>query len=287
VQWIIVHNGREFASFTLDALRNLVASGNLKRAHQIRPENSRCFINVYQYGRPSYPIMKTEIKPAQYGSPSYPVVKTGFKPAQYGSSRPSDGYAAGVRRLATSRYGLGLLIIVGCLFAYRHYHDKRSVPSATPTTGAEDHTVHAANLQQRVEHWRARREALATLLQGFEDDRTRLLEVLKQLGVSSADDIPANPRAKVLAEELREVLRQKETCQKQVSQYDLAILKAESCLRSVERQRVALEVGVSDKELNDLVRSVIVLEEKLSAKGPVPLELDDALSKQFEKRKPR
>jgi hypothetical protein len=207
---------------------------------------------------------------------------TTLQPAPPGSFRPSDGYGAGVRRLAFSRYGLVAVILLGCLFAYRHY--QKPVSSNAPISKVEDRTP---DLQERLAQWKGSRERLAALLSGLERDRTRLLEGLKNLGVSSAEGIPANPRAKVLAEELRAVLRQKETYQRQVNQYDLAILKAESCLRTVERQRAAREAGVSDKELDDLVRSVLALDEKLAAKGQVPLELDDTVNKQFEKRKPR
>lgn len=205
-------------------------------------------------------------------------METGFQPAPPGSFRPSDGYGAGIRRLAFSRYGLVAALLLGCLFAYCHY--QKPVSTDTPISKAEDRTP---DLQDRLGQWKARREKLAALLSGLERDRTRLLKGLKNLGVSSAEGIPANPRAKVLAEELREVLRQQETYQRQVDQYDLAILKAESCLRSVERRRAVREGGVSDKELDELVRSVLVLDGKLSAKTAVPLELDDDLNKQFEK----
>ncbi len=236
----------------------------------------RRVIEHVHYHHHRRPPVAASVKPHENETP----VATSFQPAPPGSFRPSDGYCAGVRRLAFSRYGLVAVILLGCLFAYRHY--QKPVSTEAQTSKVEDRTP---DLQDRLGQWKVCREKLAALLSGLERDRTRLLDGLRSLGVSSAEDIPANPRAKVLAEELREVLRQKETYQRQVDQYDLAILKAESCLRSVERQRAAQQAGVGDRELDDLVRSVLVLDEKLAAKGQVPLELDDALGKQFKKNR--
>src|SRR5579885_709268 len=282
MRWYVVHRGREFGPFTPDKLRDLVASLKLRADQTVRPEDSQHSYKAWQ--------LKGLFPKATFADGQFPVdMETGFQPAPLGSFRPADGYLAGCRRLAASRYGVGLaaIIVLGCLFAYRHHHEREPASSDIPTGKADDHAYHATDLQERVGQWKARREKLVAVLSGLERDRVRLVERLKNFGVVSPDDIPANPRAKVLAKELREVLRQKGTYQRQLNQYELAILKAESCLRAVERQRAASEAGVGDKELDDLVRSVLVLDEKLAARGHVPLELDDDLSKQFEKRKAR
>ena len=50
---------------------------------------------------------------------------------------------------------------------------------------------------------------------------------------------------------------------KKYQDYDLAILKSESRVRSIARQLAAREAGVSDTELEELTRSMVTLDESL------------------------
>ena len=79
------------------------------------------------------------------------------------------------------------------------------------------------------------------------------------------------------------MLRQLALYQKKQDDYDLAVFKSESQLRTIERRMLAKEAGVSDTELADLTRNMLSLEESLSTedKTAVPLALDDMLAKEL------
>jgi hypothetical protein len=87
----------------------------------------------------------------------------------------------------------------------------------------------------------------------------------------------------LLLAELRDVLRQQSLVRGKHDQYDLAILKAEAQLRSIERRVAAEGVGINDAELSQLARLVIDLDESVAAEAEVdvPVELDKVLAEQL------
>jgi hypothetical protein len=277
VKWIIaLPDGRQYGPFTSHDLRNLAASGQLKPDHQVCAENGNSWYLAHK--------LKGLFPNVRYGSDEMLVdMETGFQPATHGSLRPSDGCAAGVRRLAFSRFGLVLIFGFGCWLAYRHY--SRPVANSISSGHAETHLVAAIpapELPTRMEKWKERRAQLGTLLASLERDRIQILERLKSLGVTSVEQIAANSRAKVYAEELRDVLKQKESLQKQLDQYELAILKAEFRQRSTER-RLSTQ-AINDKDLDELAHDAIILDARGASerRTHVPLELDGALIKELE-----
>ena len=57
---------------------------------------------------------------------------------------------------------------------------------------------------------------------------------------------------------------------KKFQDYDLAIFKSESRVRTIARQLSAKEAGVSDTELEELTRSMVTLDESLPPRKNLP-----------------
>jgi len=140
-----------------------------------------------------------------------------------------------------------------------------------------------ADMKQRVQRWKASKEKLSVLITSLQKDREELLGQLDKIGIKSVGAAATNPRGKVLLEEFRDVLRQLALYQKKLDDYDLAVFKSESQLRTIERRIVAKEAGVSEVELAEMTRNMLSLEESLSSedKTAVPLSLDDVLVKEL------
>ena len=151
-----------------------------------------------------------------------------------------------------------------------------------PDTLSSSH-VTVEDMKEHVQRWKTSKEKLSVLISGLQKDREELLGRLDEIGVKSVGDAATNPRAKLLLEEFRDMLRQLALYQKKLNDYDLAVFKSESQLRTIERRMSAKEAGVSDAELADLTKNMLSLEESLSSedKTAVPLALDDMLAKEL------
>lgn len=160
------------------------------------------------------------------------------------------------------------------------------MPSTTPNRpGHPPATTQSqiAGLEGRIERWKTNKSKFGDLFARLRKDRQGLLTRLNELGVRSAGDGSSDPRAKVLLEELRDVLRQLATCEKKQEDYDLAVFTSESRLRTIERRLSAKEAGINDADLGDLARSMLNLEESLASEEQptVPVALDDLLAKEL------
>ena len=82
---------------------------------------------------------------------------------------------------------------------------------------------------------------------------------------------------------MNDILRDTAVYEKKYKDYDLAILKSESQLRSIARRLAAQDAGMSDAELQELTRSMIILDESLSADKDLNLGFDakDAVQKEM------
>lgn len=165
-----------------------------------------------------------------------------------------------------------------------------SAAQATPATISPTLTdsvvmphAETAELDKRIAGWKKSKSKLGVLLTTLEEDRLTLLRQLHQKGVRSPSDGSSDPRAKVYLDELREVLKQQVLLQRKHDEFDLAILKSESRLRTIERRLAASDAGVNDPELKELTRSIIVLDESLATESEteVPRELDTLLEQQL------
>lgn len=140
-----------------------------------------------------------------------------------------------------------------------------------------------AELGERITGWKDSKSKLGMLLAKLDEDRLDLLRQLEQRGVKSVGEASADPRAKVLIQELRDVLMQQAILQKKHDDYELAVLKSESRLRTIERRLAASDAGVNEHELKELTRSMITLDESLTTENQteIPIELDTLIEQQL------
>jgi hypothetical protein len=139
--------------------------------------------------------------------------------------------------------------------------------------------IQVADLQSKITKWQSNRDKLKKLLEQMQMDKTDILEKLVELGVKSESDLANNPKGQVLHGELKDIVKQIALYDKKLQDYDLAILKSESRVRSIARQLSAREAGVSDTELEELTRSMVTLDESLSSEKEYafPIDLKDTL----------
>ena len=156
-------------------------------------------------------------------------------------------------------------------------------PPAEQKTGATQAEMQVSELQGKITKWQSNRDKLKTLLEQLQTDKAGILEKLVDLGVKSESDLANNPKGQVLHSELKDIVKQIALYDKKYQDYDLAILKSESRVRSVARQLAAREAGVSDTELEELTRSMVTLEESLSSEkeAAVPIDLKDTLKEEL------
>ncbi len=128
-------------------------------------------------------------------------------------------------------------------------------------TVAQKPEAQITELRAKITKWQANQDKLKTLLEQMRKDKIGILEKLVQLGVRSEDDLIGNPKGQVLYGELQDIVRQIALYDKKYQDYDLAIFKIESRLRTITRQLSAREAGVSQADLEDLTRSMVTLDE--------------------------
>ena len=156
-----------------------------------------------------------------------------------------------------------------------------SAPAAPDTPSGPPAAGQIGELRANITRWTEQRGKLARLIGDLEHDRDDLLAKLDRMGVRTPGAASDDPKAKVLLDELREVLAHLTQTGKKQAEYDLAILKSESRLRSVERQVAGQDAGMTDQEVRDLLRAVVALDDALARDGEtaVPAELDETLAK--------
>ena len=149
--------------------------------------------------------------------------------------------------------------------------------------------VQLNELKDRLDHWQRNRAKLQTLISELKRDKANALEQLDRLGVVTDEDIANNPRAKIHANELKDILRQLPVYEKRCKEYDLAILQHESKLRAIERRLSAEAAGLSDAELDELARAMSAADQSFAIEmGMIPPALgeqwQDALARHREEK---
>jgi uncharacterized protein (DUF3084 family) len=120
-------------------------------------------------------------------------------------------------------------------------------------------------LQDKIAKWQTSRDKLEELLEQLKRDKASVLEKLEQLGISS-DDFASNPKAQILSDELKEILRQTAICEERHEDYDLAVLKSETRVRTLAR-RLEADAGVGNSDIAELAQSIKDLDESLAEEG--------------------
>jgi hypothetical protein len=129
-------------------------------------------------------------------------------------------------------------------------------------------------LRNQLAMWQQNQRKLRDLIASLNADRTQLLGRLDALTANDASQQNSS-EFKVLANELRGVLRQIDAFGRKLNEYDLAILKTESLLRQIERQLAAADAGASEQDLSELAATVAAFEESLNKDAPVEESTDN------------
>ena len=213
------------------------------------------------------PLEDFEPSPAIVRSPGRPVRRL-FSPSRWRRLKPWH-WAVGV--------GSALLLCMGVLALLPSGKEAQTTKVAAQTESP------VADLESKIAKWQANRDKLKSLLEQLRKDKAIVLEKLDQSGVGSEGDPGKNPKGEVLRNELNDILRDTAVYEKKYKDYDLAILKSESQLRSIARRLAAQDAGMSDAELQELTRSMIILDESLSADKDLNLTFDakDAVQKEM------
>ena len=154
------------------------------------------------------------------------------------------------------------ILLAGCSTSAPPTAQNDEPSAASPTSAL------VADLRSKVTKWQHNRDKLTQLLAQLETDRQRILQQLDALHSAEHAGEP-NPRIAILGGELQDIVHQSAASARKSQEYELAILKSESKLRSVERQLAAEDAGVSDTELTDCNRTMLAMDESLSADAAI------------------
>ena len=165
----------------------------------------------------------------------------------------------------------GLVLLAITAWGLSRSGGKSEYAAKTPIPKAESQI---AELQGKIKNWRASRDKLKVLLEQLKKDKATILQQLTELGISSQDDLGKNPKAQVLSQEAQDIVRQIAVDEKKFQEFDLAVLKCESQVRTISRQISAKEAGVSDLGFDELTRNMIALDESLAKEKDFTLPAD-------------
>jgi chromosome segregation ATPase len=146
---------------------------------------------------------------------------------------------------------------------------------------ASDPTQQLTNLSGKIEQWKVKRDKLAKILSTLEVDKNKTAASLRKLGANAEDIKSSDPKAATLLVELQDILRQIVNFDKKRIEYDLAIFKSESRLRTLERRLAALDLVGTDEELSALFSSIAEIDQELDAESAneIPVEFDELITK--------
>jgi len=119
-------------------------------------------------------------------------------------------------------------------------------------------------VQASIEQWKAKKADLEQTQYSLLADVRSLVQNLHGMGVRSKADLREHPRGLELVEELKEVVSQAKSVKDEIERVELAITRAESRLRRLDRRKLVSEEGViAEQELEDFSLLQHELEEEL------------------------
>ena len=266
MRWYIISEDKEHGPFDIDQLRKLFANGRIKQTYFAREEGSQDRTAVDHIKA----LLSTteEVVLTQTSQPA--------NPANLPVKSP-DGNRAHIRRMIFGFGALLLLIVPICFGISGWFSNEQS----GETIRSETVNQQLANLSQKIDDWKSNKLKVRGILSSLNQDKNSLVYKLQQMGASPNDEKSSDPKGAVLLHELKDVLKQSVAFEKKSTDYELAIFKSESRVRTLERRLAAQEVAGTDQELTELVRSMIELNETLDSESndDVPIELDDLIKR--------
>jgi|688.fasta_scaffold84377_3 hypothetical protein len=298
--WFIWRKGWEEGPITSADLRSRVNAGVLKPTDRVRREHMTDYVEAKLikglFVKPASSRNQVSQEMTNSSSTSSPPTNTttvlSSDPAQSTSNQATSNTNSSDDGCSTGC--VSLLIIGGLLYfglncfgislnPFQSRRPTRAVPS-TPVTGGnvvqqDESRQQLADLNTKIEEWKTKREKLSGLLSNLSRDKSSLVTQLKQLGAGPTNQKSDDPKVSILLLELREVLKQLTVFERKHNDYDLAIFKSESRVRTFERRISAEEVADNDEELTGLIRSMAELDQTLDSENQaeVPIELDSLI----------
>lgn len=264
------HNDFDEGPLSASELKARAASGKLRPSDRIRREDTNNYVaassvrGLFNEVAPSSPPNKTSTN--QTKIPLFPVA----------SKNKID--LTWIQKAVFATLGV-FFLTSGCIALRWLISSPSKVGKSSQIDSSKVNDIGAqlVELNQKIGDWKSKREKMESLLRNLEQDKYNLVSQLRQLGASPTDQKSSDPKGAVLLSELRDVLKQSIAFDKKHKDYDLAIFKSESRVRTFERRIAAKEVAGTDEELTALVRSMTELDESLDAesKDEIPIELDD------------
>lgn len=144
--------------------------------------------------------------------------------------------------------------------AWEHLNARRPQPVVNAVI-PDDRVVERINDQ--MEHWREKRAALTSLLLQLEHQKRDVTTQFDEWKHKAEQDPLLSPKAGILFGELREIKEQLQTCRQHREEYDLAIIRAESYLRSLKRRQQLSESGLEEKDAMEFDRQELRQMEEL------------------------
>jgi hypothetical protein len=208
------------------------------------------------------------------------------------SKRNSKGTVWWNREIPTALGGI--LVVTMFYIGYRSIYGSIAIlPKSYPTSMAagsggsfpEPKSSNAiqqlSDLRSKIEQWKDKKEKLQQHLRTLESDKVSTATSLKALGANPTDLKSSDPKAVILLVELRDILRQIVTFDKKKNEFDIAIFKSESKLRTTERRIAAQDLAGTDEELSALISSIVAMDQELDSEtaNEIPIEFDELISK--------
>ena len=274
--WYILRKGTEEGPLSASELRSMVAAGKLQRSDKIRRDDTQDF------------VVASSVKGLFSDTPHSPPSIAIEKKLNSNQRLPNTSTSKIQLSIAEKSVSVGLGILFGIVLLTFSYFAFRWV--GFPTAEAEggdkgdskpvnDIGDQLVELNEKIGDWKSKREKLMSLLRDLERDKSSLVAQLRQLGASPTDQKSNDPKGAILLGELRDVLKQSLVFDKKQKDFDFAIFKSESRVRTLERRIAAKDVVGTDEELVVLIRSMMELDESLDSesKDEIPIELDDLI----------
>jgi hypothetical protein len=277
--WYIKRDGYQDGPIGSAELKVRASSGQIKRTDMVRREDLHDFLAAGSI-KGLFPPPTDETMPTT-DQPPLPNRATPqqTRPLRVHPSEPIEPTAARKVSIVNIFAGFILIAILAVCIAlgWQAIQLPASNLAAPSTRQEEDVAEQLEQLNTRIEEWKSKRSKLSGLVSNLDQDKKNLVRDLHLLGASPTDQKSSNPKASVLLAELRDVLKQSVVFDKKHKEYDLAIFKSESRVRTFERRIAAKEVAGSDEELTALIRSMAELDQELDSesKDEIPIELDD------------
>jgi hypothetical protein len=277
--WYIKRDGYQDGPIGSAELKARASSGQIKRTDMVRREDLHDFLAAGSIKGLFPPPTGETMPPADQPPLPNRATPQQIRPLRVHPSEPIEPTAARKVSIVNIFAGFILIAILAVCIAlgWQAIQLPASNLAAPSTRQEEDVAEQLEQLNTRIEEWKSKRSKLSGLVSNLDQDKKNLVRDLHLLGASPTDQKSSNPKASVLLAELRDVLKQSVVFDKKHKEYDLAIFKSESRVRTFERRIAAKEVAGSDEELTALIRSMAELDQELDSesKDEIPIELDD------------